>query len=229
MHACCLQSGCCARKAWWLSDWRTRVQTVGREALLRMEAMAAQHKLPGPRIVARRWAEMYAIPPSGSAAAVGARDSPRPDGRGAIRGSSRPPVPPARSGGFLSQTGSGAMGAAARAAPAAAAAAPGRANGAAAADDATAEAERRLARKRLLDLTYEEYLEVFGRVQEEWWQRQLQESLFRASGGGVGTEEQYVAKCRQNGRTAASDAALRAEYRRMVGEHAAKGLKGVLK
>jgi hypothetical protein len=90
-------------------------------------------------------------------------------------------------------------------------------------------AEQRLARKKLVEMSYEEYLVVFGRVQEEWRQRQLQESLVKASAGGVSTEEQFIQQCRHNGRMNVSDATLRAEYRRMIAEHATLGRRGMVR
>lgn len=126
------------------------------------------------------------------------------------RGGSQPPRGGGGGVGGGSNSGSGGSGAAA-----------GRAV------KAHAPTETRLAKKRLLDLSYEEYLEVFGRVQEEYWQRRMQEALLKGpKGGTLETENEYVARCRASGRMKnVPDAALRNEYRRMVSESSARDMR----
>lgn len=46
--------------------------------------------------------------------------------------------------------------------------------------DAPAMRERPTARKRLVDLSYEEYLDVCGRIEEEWHRRQLKQAYINS-------------------------------------------------
>jgi hypothetical protein len=213
------------------------MQGMGRDAVQRMEAMAAAHELPTPLNIARHWIQMYSIPPAAvqqqsHVSSMHVSSHLNKDIHPVVRGGSIPPAhePTApRGGGFIMQVAADGLAkerprSTVTKGPASATVAPTRSD-----TQCVEAAEQRLAQKKLIEMSYEEYLEVFGRVQEEWRQRQLQESLVKASAGGISTEEQFIQQCRNNGRVNVLDATLRAEYRRMVTEHAALGRGGVLR
>lgn len=203
-------------------------QHVGEDALHRMKITAQNHKLPSPLDMANRWADKLNIAsaavrqrasPAAAATAAsggvraGMRNSP------AAGGPALPPAAPPPRG-----AGSGFLKVAAGAPPEAAATARNGGNAAAAPPAAALPGaadpeEAALRQRKLLDLSYEDYLNVFGRVEEEWFQRKWQESLMRESKGKLGDENAYVKECRQKG-ARASEAALRQEFRNMLTAHA---------
>lgn len=178
--------------------WRTvkLMQGLGAELIGLMDGCARQHSLPTPVTVASNWRDIMtarqpqpSIPHTtrlqGSFSAhagvrrqAGMMEDPPPNKR------PRHGIAPrcgGEQGGFISRHGAenvtnGARGR--HGIPPAILAVLG---------DAPVMYERPTARKRLVELSFEEYLDVYGRIEEEWHRRQLKQAYINSGLTGIGT------------------------------------------
>lgn len=190
------------------------------KALKAMRETAARYNLGSPLSIATKWSRDFNIP----SAAEKQRASPL---GGATRGGVNRTVaaPPAPSGGFLTRHGSG------QGRPddgardsGAGGVREGDTNGSMQAKRPRSEdGDTKLAKKKLVELTYEEYIQVFGLVSAKWREWQREAPAAAGIGAGFETEEQYLRKVRKGGDAVTSDAVIRQKYRQLVRE--AKGAR----
>lgn len=166
------------------------LQGLGAEIIRLMDGCAHQHSLPSPVTVASNWRERMTV----RSAQPGMHNMmAHPQGSFGVHGGLRRPArmpddlpPPKRprhgiaprrgedQGGFISRHGTdhppnGSHGR--HTIPPAILAVLG---------DAPVMQEQPTARKRLVELSYEEYIEVYGRIEEEWHRRQLKQAYINS-------------------------------------------------